>query len=424
MQDLALLAQGLGLVLAQVGALVRGQEAAFGHPDLVGLRVLQVFHESAGALAVLGDRHDRAAAQDRVAQLLAGVGREVEEVGVFGLAFGEEGGDEAGLAVHVALGGGAEHALGAVLEAHGGHGLGATVHVGVVAGEPAIGLDRFNHALVVELHLVAGPVVVDLRALGAQHHVFHPVGGGPAGRGVTAQADAPGLATVGGDLLGQVLQLLHGLGHLVALFLEVLRDVPDQALDVHVVEEAVELFLAGLVLVGAQVGPGAAGGVVGLDPVASLVAQRRQSTDGGHVGGQAGLREDGEVGRRAGLDVDHDLLLGALRARVLHRGAGGLLEVGDDLLEHAFFRTGPGAGDGDYLALQIGSLVVGGHGRATQGGQGQGGGAGDGACLEHLLLLLCRHRGPSATPWVGYPRGGVRQMRSPAASKRYRCSGW
>ena len=98
-----------------------------------------------------------------------------------------------GLAVHVALGWRTEHAFGAVLEAHSGHGLGAAVDIGVVLREAAVGFDGFNHALVVELDAVVDPAVIDRWRLGAQHHVFDPVSCWPAGGCVATQADTPGL---------------------------------------------------------------------------------------------------------------------------------------------------------------------------------------------------------------------------------------
>ncbi len=170
---------------------------------------------------------------------LAGVGREVEEVRVRAElgAVGEEGRDERRLTVHVALGRRGEEALRAVAEVGGRHRRGAAVDELVVLGEPAELVDRLDHARVVELDGVVDPAVIDVRRVEAQHEVLDPVGRRPAGRRTRAEADAPRGAAVLDDLLGQRLQVFHRLRNLVAGFREVIRHVPDQALQVGLPRE-------------------------------------------------------------------------------------------------------------------------------------------------------------------------------------------
>ena len=119
-------------------------------------------------------------------------------------------------------------------------------------------------------------------------------------------------------------QFFLGLGDLVAGFLEIVRRVPDQRLHVGLVGEGEEAWLAVLVLVGAEIDPGLAGAVIVLDPVGGVVAERRQQALRRQILDQAGLRQDGDVGRAAGLRVDDDLLLVVLRRGIFDLDAGRL----------------------------------------------------------------------------------------------------
>ena len=125
------------------------------------------------------------------------------------------------------------------------------------------------------------------------------------------------------------------LGHLVAGFLEIVRRVPDQRLHVGLVGEGEEAGLAVLVLEGAEIDPGLAGAVILLDPVGGVVAERRQQALRSQILDQAGLRQNGDVGRAAGLRVDDDLLLVVLGRRIFHVDAGRLGEI----LENAADQT-------------------------------------------------------------------------------------
>ena len=218
-------------------------------------RGLQEVDEGARRRRVLGDDRERAGAEHRLAEIrLAGIGRHVEEVRVradLG-ALREEGGDERRLVVHVALRRRGEEALRALAEVGRGDRRGAAVDELVVLGEPAELVERGDDALVGERNLVRDPLVVDFRRLRAQHQVLDPVGRRPAGRAARAETDAPRRAAVGDDLLGQRLQVLHRRRHFVAGVLEVLRHVPDEALHIDLVGEAVEGGRSVLALVGAE----------------------------------------------------------------------------------------------------------------------------------------------------------------------------
>jgi hypothetical protein len=71
----------------------------------MGDRRFEELDQRLRAGAVLGDRPEGAGTENRLAEILVGIGRHVEEVRVdtdLG-AFREEGRDEGGLVVHVAL---------------------------------------------------------------------------------------------------------------------------------------------------------------------------------------------------------------------------------------------------------------------------------------------------------------------------------
>ncbi len=88
------------------------------------------------------------------------------------------------------------------------------------------------------LQLARDPLVVVLQRGGAQHDLFDPVGGGPAGGRLRLDADAPGGIAVIGDLLGQRHQLVPGGRDGVAGGVEVVLRVPHQALAVEAVPDA------------------------------------------------------------------------------------------------------------------------------------------------------------------------------------------
>ena len=100
------------------------QECALRHPKLVRDGRFQPIQEHPRAVAFVGHADDRARAQNRLAQILRLIGGEVEEIDIFAHhgAFGEEGGHETCLPVHVALRRELEQASGAVAEVSRGHG--------------------------------------------------------------------------------------------------------------------------------------------------------------------------------------------------------------------------------------------------------------------------------------------------------------
>ena len=59
------------------------------------------------------------------------------------------------------------------------------------------------------------------------------------------------------------------------------------------------------------------------------------------------------LGGRAGLGVDHDLLLVVLGRGILHLGAGGLTEIFEHGLDELLVVAAPGAEDGERLALEV-----------------------------------------------------------------------
>ena len=75
------------------------------------------------------------------------------------------------------------------------------------------------------------PGVVDVRAGLAQDKVLDPVGAGPSlGAGAAVQADAPRRGPVRLDLVHQRIQAVEVFGDFVAVLVETLRVVPDEAL--------------------------------------------------------------------------------------------------------------------------------------------------------------------------------------------------
>ncbi|ENN88848.1 hypothetical protein RHSP_11718 [Rhizobium freirei PRF 81] len=356
-EDFAFLTQRVVGIGCRVDGLVRCQEAGLRHPEFLGDRSLQELDEGASGLRVLGDGCQRAGSENRLAKFgMRGGGREVEEVGILAElgTFREEGRDEGCLLVHVALRRNREEALRAVAEVRRGNGCHAAGHIFRVLGELAEFLDGGNDLRIVELQRVIDPVIVILRRVQTQHHIFDPVGCRPAGRAARTETDAPGRAAVLDDLVRKLDQVLQGSGNLVAGFLEILRHVPDQRLQVGLVGEGVEGILAVLALVGAVADPAVAGAVVRLDPAGKIVAKRRQVALAGEIGEQARLREDGHVRWRTGLRVDDDLLLVVFRGRIFGVHAGRFGEVVQDAGEERFVLAAPGTEDGQRLALQIG----------------------------------------------------------------------
>src|SRR5690606_31524664 len=67
----------------------------------------------------------------------------------------------------------------------------AGVHILWVEDDRADGVEGLLDLRIAELDVVAHPVVVDLGAGLAKNEVLDPVGSGPAGRGIRAEADAP-----------------------------------------------------------------------------------------------------------------------------------------------------------------------------------------------------------------------------------------
>ncbi len=166
-----------------------------------------------------------------------------------------------------------------------------------------------------------------------------------------------GLLAVGGDLLGKRLQLFHGLRHFVAGVLEVLRRIPDQRLHVDLVGEGIEGGVTVLALVGREIDPGLAGRIIVEQPLLSIIAERRQVALGRQVANQARLRQDGNIGRAAGLGVDDDLLFVVFRGRIFELDAGRLDEIGIDALEERFVLAAPGSEDRQRLPLEVVTLL-------------------------------------------------------------------
>lgn len=202
-------------------------------------------------------------------------------------------------------------------------------------------------------------MVIDRGFLRAQHEVLDPVGRRPAGRSPRAQADAPRRLAVLDHLFRQRLEVFHRFRNLVAEILEVLGDVPDQRLHVGIEEEAVKVVFAVLVLVGAEIDPAVAGGVVGSDEFARVVVKRSQEAALRHVGREAGLRKDGDVGGRTGLGVDDDLLFHRVGTDIGHAGTGRLFEERQKVLEVFLLPREPRAENRDF---RTGVVMFGGKG--------------------------------------------------------------
>ncbi len=355
-QDLALLAGGVVDIGLLVHRLERGEEAAILHEDLMRERHLQVLDEGAGGLRVLGDGGQRAGAEHRLAEVWhLGNGREVEEVGIGAdlRAFREEGRDEGRLTVHVAFGRRREEALGAVAEVGRGNACRSAIHPGIILGELAEGFDCADDFGGIELDLVRHPLVVDFRRLCAQHHVFDPIGGRPAGGTARAQADAPRLAAIGDDLVRELHQVFHRLRDFITRILEVLRHIPDEALQVGLVGESVEARCAVLALVGTERHPRRTGAVVVGDELGVVGRKRHEAALGGEIGEQSRLRQDRDVGGRAGLGVDHHLLFIVFGRRVFDFGAGGLAEILQHHLDVGFVIAAPGSENRKGFALEV-----------------------------------------------------------------------
>ena len=318
---------------------------------------MQELDESAGGLRILGYGSERTRTFDRLAKFrMRGIRREVEEVCILAelCALREEGRNEGCLLVQVALRRNGEETLRAVAEVGRGNGRDAAGDVFRVLRELAEFLDRRNDLRIIEFQRVIDPVIVILRRIQSQHQIFDPVGCRPAGRTARTEADAPGGAAVLDDLIRKLDQVLHGCRDLVAGFLEVFRNVPDQRLQVGLVWKGIKCVLAVLALVGAVADPAIAGAVIGLDPASEIITQGRQITLACEIGEKARLREDGDVRRRTGLGIDDDLLLVVFRGRIFSVHAGRFGEVIEDAGEERFVLAAPGTEDGQRLALQVG----------------------------------------------------------------------
>ena len=255
--------------------------------------------------------------------------------------------------VQVALRRRRKEALGAVAEIGRGDRTRSTGNELVVLREPAEIVDRLDHGGVVERDLVTDPLVIGLRGRVAQHQILDPVGRGPAGRTAGTKPDAPGRAAIGHDLFGQRLEVLHRLGHLIARVVEVVRDVPDQRFHVDLVGEGIEGIGAVLALVGAKLHPAVTRRVIVLDPGGRLFAQGCQKALGGEIGNQTRLRQHRDIGRRAGLGVDDDLLLVILGRGIIDRSAGRSREIGKNAFDQRLIFPTPRPEDLHRLPAQI-----------------------------------------------------------------------
>ena len=321
----------------------------------------QVLEECTGGRRILGHSVDCACTKNRVAEIGRLVRREVEEVGnavldLFAL-FREEGRNEGCLTVHHALRRRREQALRRVTEEGGCHSSGTAGDIIVIARELAIDLHRVQHFRAVERKLVRNPLVVLLGRCGAEHQVFHPVGGGPAGGIARLHADAPRGVAVRDHLVGKRDQLFHALRNLVAVILELLGQVPDERLQVLFEREAVEVALARRVGIGAESDPRGTGAVVVGHPAGKIVAKRSQVTFLGHVACKTRLRENGDVRRVVRAQIGHDQSCKVTRTGIFDYSTSCLFKAADGCHQVLFVLALHGAGDGDDLTLELAELA-------------------------------------------------------------------
>ncbi len=192
-----------------------------------------------------------------------------------------------------------------------------------------------------------GPAVVDLGPAGAQHHVFHPVGGRPAGRRPrrhreTPRSDAPAGAVdvLFGDPVGERDHFVERRRHLPAVPFEHVGPIPHQGFR----RDAVRRRVSGRRL--GQVRSTLA--VVLVDRGLRVVAQLDDQVACGEFGNEAGLRDDGDVGSvEAALHALAQIADEVGAAGVVHLDARRLLEVPQHCGEAVGFGAAVGPEDVD-----------------------------------------------------------------------------
>ncbi len=322
LDDLGHTALDVIAVPGQIGVLVRGDGAAGFHPGLEVLALGEVLDDGLNFGAVLGGGPDVAGHEDGLA--VGGIEAwEVEEAVVFtGLgAFGEEAGDEVALLVHPALGAlGVEHGQRGVAEVGLDDAGAAAVDVLVLPDvrHDLGGLLDFGRG---EGQGAGDPLVVVLQRGGAQHDLFHPVGGRPTGGRARLDAHAPRRAAVGDHLVHQGLHFFPGLGDGIAGFIPGLLGIPDQRLAVDAFPDTGHDLVAALIGHHGHVQPRLV--VVGLQRVHVQELADVDDLVLAHEGGQqAGLREVDDVGGVARVHRGLDRGLEFLGALILHIDAG------------------------------------------------------------------------------------------------------
>ncbi len=199
----------------------------------------------------------------------------------------------------------------------------------VVRVEPDALHDRcgLENLRIVERDLVVDPLLVHLDGCGSQQDILEPVRSHPTGCIAMFDADAPGLAAVGDDLVAQSDQLIPGFWNLVACVGKRLNGIPNERLGV-----ALEVDAVHVAVVRGLVGPCRAVvrcDLVGVDPLAqiheiALLGERVHET---------GLGDLGDIRRVATFDPDrqHGLIVGD--AVVLDVDSGPGRKVGEGVCE-------------------------------------------------------------------------------------------
>ena len=166
--------------------------------------------------------------------------------------------------------------------------------------------------------------------------------------------------------------------------------------------------------ISAQIYPALTSRIVVTHPISRAIRQRRQITFRSQIRSKPRLREHRNAGCAACFSIDHDLLLKAVRAGILHIRAGGGFEIVDDAFHQFLVRAKPRAKDGDRLARQIHRLqrlkAIPGKrpvpwgklqmpvGKSSASRQGERGSA----CVKHVLHnVLPRHFIEPDDDWAG-----------------------
>lgn len=143
------------------------------------------------------------------------------------------------------------------------------------------------------------------------------------------------------------------LGNFISRFLEIPGHIPDERLHVGLEGESEIGLVAVLALITAEIDPGFTRAVIFLDPFGRVVAERHKKTLGGEIGEKARLRQNGNIGRRAGLCVDDDLLLVVFRRGITDIHARRVSKIGEYGLEQSLVLTTPRAENRQRLAFKV-----------------------------------------------------------------------